>query len=39
MHFRSDNSFVEDENWHDAADRYAGFLEACEGKTVVLLEL
>lgn len=39
MHLRCDNNFVEDENWHDAADRYTGFLDECKGKTVVLLEL
>lgn len=39
MHLRCDNSFVEDEAWHEAADRYAGFLEQNKDKKVVLLEL
>lgn len=39
MHLRCDNYFVEDESWHDAADRYANFLEEFKGKKVVLLEL
>lgn len=39
MHLRCDNSFVEDEAWHEAADRYADFLEQYKGKNVVLLEL
>ena len=39
MHLRCDNSFVEDESWHAAADRYADFLEECKDKKVVLLEL
>ncbi len=39
MHLRCDHNFVEDESWHAAADRYADFLEQCEEKKVVLLEL
>ncbi len=39
MHLRCDDYFVEDEAWHEAADRYADFLEACKGRKVVLLEL
>lgn len=39
MHLRCDNYFVEDEAWHEAADRYADFLEQNKGKKVVLLEL
>ena len=39
MHLRCDNYFVEDEAWHEAADRYAGFLEKSKDKKVVLLEL
>lgn len=39
MHLRCDNHFVEDEAWHDAADRYADFLAHLRGKKVVLLEL
>ena len=39
MHLRCDNYFVEDEAWHEAADRYADFLEQNKDKNVVLLEL
>lgn len=39
MHLRCDTYFVEDEAWHEAADRYADFLEQNKGKKVVLLEL
>lgn len=39
MHLRCDNYFVEDEAWHDAADRYGDFLERNKEKNVVLLEL
>lgn len=39
MHLRCDNYFVEDEDWHEAVDRYADFLDHLSGKKVVLLEL
>lgn len=39
MNLRCDNYFVEDEEWHEAADRYADFLKMNKGKNVVLLEL
>lgn len=39
MNLRCDNYFVEDEAWHEAADRYAGFVEQNKDKKVVLLEL
>lgn len=39
MHLRCDSYFVEDEAWHEAADRYADFLEQNKDKKVVLLEL
>lgn len=39
MHLRCDNYFVEDEQWHEAADRYADFLVQNKTKRVVLLEL
>ena len=39
MHLRCDNHFAEDEAWHEAADRYADFLDSLDGKKVVLLEL
>mgnify|MGYP002771665492 FL=1 len=39
MHLRCDNYFVEDEAWHEAADRYADFLERSRNRKVVFLEL
>lgn len=39
MNLRCDQYFVEDEEWHEAADRYAGFLSENRNKKVVLLEL
>lgn len=39
MHLRCDQYFVENENWHEAAGRYSGFLERMRGKKGVLLEL
>lgn len=39
MNLRCDNYFVDDEAWHEAADRYADFLEQNKDKKVVLLEL
>lgn len=39
MHLRCDGYFVEDETWHEAADRYAQFLEQNKEKKVVLVEL
>ena len=39
MNLRCDNYFVEDEAWHESADRYADFLEQNKDKKVVLLEL
>lgn len=39
MNLRSDNDFVEDENWHAAEDRFSRFLSACRDGKTVLLEL
>lgn len=39
MNLRSDATFVEDEGWHRAADRYAAFLRRHEGQRVLFLEL
>ena len=39
MNLRSDNTFVEDEGWHRAAERYSEFLRRCEGMRVMFLEL
>lgn len=38
MNLRSDNRFVEDEGWHQAADRYSKFIREHKGK-VLFLEL
>ena len=39
MNLRSDDRFVEDEGWHEAAGRYANFLRTREGQKVLFLEL
>lgn len=39
MHLRCDQYFVEDEQWNDAAGRYASFLKKYQRKKVLLLEL
>ena len=39
MNLRSDNTFVEDEGWHQARERYQDFLRRQEGRRVVFLEL
>ena len=39
MNLRSDDTFVEDEGWHAAADRYTDFLRRHWGLRVVFLEL
>lgn len=39
MHLRSDQYFVEDENWYKAAGKYKDFLKKLENKKSVLLEL
>ncbi len=39
MNLRSDDTFVEDEGWHQAADRYADFLKKHRDKKVLFLEL
>lgn len=39
MNLRCDDFFVEDEEWHVQAGRYADFLAHCKSKNVVLLEL
>ena len=38
MNLRSDDSFVEDDGWHEAAERYENFLRTRSGK-VLFLEL
>lgn len=39
MNLRSDDTFVEDGGWHDAADRYAAYLEAHKGQHVLFWEI
>lgn len=39
MNLRSDDTFVEDEGWHRAADRYTGFLRSHKGQKLLFLEL
>lgn len=39
MNLRADDTFVEDEGWHDAADRYEDFLRRHERAHVLYLEL
>ena len=39
MNLRSDDSFVEDEGWNKAAERYADFLQSVKGRRVLFLEL
>lgn len=39
MNLRVDDRFVEDEGWHQAAQRYAQFLKACRTRHVLFLEI
>ena len=39
MNLRSDNSFVEDEGWHRAAERYENFLRTRKHMPILFLEL
>jgi NAD-dependent SIR2 family protein deacetylase len=39
MNLRSDNTFVEDEGWHQAAERYENFLRTRDGQHILFLEL
>lgn len=39
MNLRADDTFVEDEGWHAAAENYQTFIRRHEGLNVVLLEL
>jgi len=39
MNLRSDDRFVEDEGWHEAADRYAQFLRRHQNTETLFLEL
>lgn len=39
MNLRCDDTFVEDEKWHLASAAYADFLQSCETRSVLFLEL
>ncbi len=39
MNLRADNTFVENEGWHLAAERYEDFLRARQGERILFLEL
>ena len=39
MNLRSDNKFVEDEGWHEAAQRYENFLRTRKNGRILFLEL
>ena len=39
MNLRCDNTFVEDEGWHRAAERYENFLRTRSGQRMLFLEL
>ena len=39
MNLRSDDTFVEDEGWHRAAERYENFIHTREGQKILFLEL
>ena len=39
MNLRADDTFVEDEGWHKAAERYADFLRTRKGQKILFLEL
>ncbi len=39
MNLRADDTFVEDEGWHTAAERYSAFLRRHSGQKVLFLEL
>lgn len=39
MNLRCDDTFVEDEGWHRAAEQYSSFLRTREGQKILFLEL
>ena len=39
MNLRCDDTFVEDEGWHRAAERCSSFLRTREGQKILFLEL
>ncbi|MBR1529109.1 MAG: Sir2 silent information regulator family NAD-dependent deacetylase [Oscillospiraceae bacterium] len=39
MNLRADDTFVEDDGWHDAAERYDNFIRTHNGQHILFLEL
>ena len=39
MNLRADDKFVEDEGWHEAAERYSNFLRTRERQRILMMEL
>lgn len=39
MNLRADDTFAEDEGWHQAAGRYENFLRTRQGQKILFLEL
>ena len=39
MNLRADDTFVEDEGWHDAAERYDNFIRTRNGQHILFMEL
>ena len=39
MNLRADNTFVQDDGWYMAADRYEKFMENYKGQKILFLEL
>ncbi|MBQ9521489.1 MAG: Sir2 silent information regulator family NAD-dependent deacetylase [Oscillospiraceae bacterium] len=39
LNLRADETFVEDDGWHAAAQRYSDFLHSHEGRSILFLEL
>lgn len=39
MNLRTDDKFVEDDGWHEAAERYSNFLRTLEGQRILMMEL
>ena len=39
MNLRADDTFVEDEGWHDAAERYNNFIRTRNGQHILFMEL
>lgn len=39
MNLRSDDTFVEDDGWHEASGRYSDYIDGCKRRRVLFLEL